>query len=428
MKIDAGVFILAIFLFIWLMSAWDALIQLSGGRARRIEAKNRKLSKKVEDWVENKSAYDTVFSFLVFLTVCFLAVAMFVFVKDRYPSFQAHTIIVISALATFSFILLGEIVSRIFVYKFDIGLLQFTMPIIHTLRYSLFFPVVFLTELLKQKTEERQAGEGDENKTTTEDEILSLVDQDSTEGEDGYSSLEEDEKRMIRGVFELDNTAVREIMTPRVDVKALPVKSSIDDALKLIIESGHSRIPVFEGNVDDIKGILYAKDFLNSENIAGRSLTELARKPIFVPETKEVGDLLEEIQKNRRHFAVVIDEYGGTAGIITLEDIIEEIVGEIRDEYDQNEDDTPMHVAMPDGAVVFDARTLISDVNEILDVYIHEGEEVDTIGGFVCGELGHIPEPDEEITVNNGEIRIKVLKADNKRIITLKIIKTEEND
>jgi len=428
MKIDTGVFISAIVLFLWLMSAWDALIQLSGGRARRIEVKNRILSKKVEEWVENRSAYDTVFRFLVFLTVCFLAVAMFVFVKDRYTSLQSHTVFIFSTLATLVFIFMGEIISRAFVFRFDIALLQFTMPIIRVLRYSFLFPVVFLTELLKNKTEERRAGEGDDDKTTTEDEILSLVDQDVPEGEDS-TSLEEDERRMIRGVFELDNTVVREIMTPRVDVKALAIESSLDDAIKLITESGHSRIPVFEVSVDDIKGIIYAKDFLNRKNFEGKTLAQLARRPIFVPETKEVGDLLEDIQKNRRHFAVVIDEYGGTAGIVTLEDIIEEIVGEIRDEYDHNEDDTPMHVAMPDGSVVFDARTLVSDVNEILDAYIPDDEDVDTIGGFVCGELGHIPKPEEELAVNDGEINIKVLKADNKRILTLKITKESiEND
>jgi magnesium and cobalt exporter, CNNM family len=427
MNIDAGVFISAIVLFLWLMSAWDALIQLSGGRARRIEAKNRLLAKKVEEWVENRSAYDTVFRFLVFLTVCFLAVSMFLFVQDRSASLRPQTVVVILASTAFVFILLGEIVSRVFVFRFDITLLQFTMPLIRLLRYSILFPMVFLTELLKDKTEDRQAREGDDDKTTTEDEILSLVDQDVPEGEDS-TALEEDERRMIRGVFELDNTAVREIMTPRVDVKALPIESSIDDAIKLITESGHSRVPVFEGSVDDIKGIIYAKDFLNRKNIEEKTLASLARRPIFVPETKEVGDLLEDIQKSRRHFAVVIDEYGGTAGIVTLEDIIEEIVGEIRDEYDHNEDDTPMHVSMPDGSVVFDARTLVSDVNELLDAYIPEGEEVDTIGGFVCAELGHIPEPEEELEVNDGEIKIKVLKADNKRILTLRITKESIED
>lgn len=427
MKIEAGVFIAAIILFLWLISAWDALIQLSGGRARRIEAKNRILSKKVEEWVENRTAYDSVFRFLVFLTVCFLTVAVFIFVNQRYRDLSIETAVAISAGVSFAFLILGEIITRVVVFRFDIGLLQFTMPIIRVLRFTIFFPVIYLTDLLKNKTEERQV-RSDDDKTTTEDEILSLVDQDVPEGEDS-TSLEEDERRMIRGVFELDNTAVREIMTPRVDVKALPIESSIGEAVALITGSGHSRIPVFEGSVDDIQGILYAKDLLNPDNIAGKTLSQLARRPIFVPETKEVGDLLEDIQKSRRHFAVVIDEYGGTAGIVTLEDIIEEIVGEIRDEYDHNEDDTPMHVSMPDGSIVFDARTLVSDVNQILDAYIPEGEEVDTIGGFVCGELGHIPEPEEELSVNEGEIKIKVLKADNKRIITLKITKvSKEND
>jgi CBS domain containing-hemolysin-like protein len=272
--------------------------------------------------------------------------------------------------------------------------------------------------------EQWNSQEDDEEKATTEDEILSLVDQDDNSEDDEESSLEEDEKRMIRGVFDLDNTSVREIMTPRVDVNALSMEDSVEDAVKLFIETGDSRIPVYEENVDNIKGILYAKDFLNSEKIKDKSLIELARRPIFIPETKEVGDLLQEIQKTRNHFSVVIDEYGGTAGIVTLEDIIEEIVGEIRDEYDADEDDAPMHVEMPDGSVVFDARTLIDDVNEVLDSDIPDDEDVDTIGGFICGEFGYIPLKGETLDLNDHDLKVTILQADNKKIIKIKIVKT----
>jgi len=424
---DTGIFLFTIIVFVWLLSAWEALLQLSGGQARRIENKNRNLAKIVEEWVDNKRAYDTVFRFLILLTVCFLAISIYTFIIDYFSTKPLHLTAILLSVATFIFILFTELLTRVFVYKYDIALLRITMPVIKILKYSILFPIVYITTLLDEKAEDRNSNKDEEaGKTSTEDEIMSLVEQDSDDDDD--SSLEEDEKRMIRGVFELDNTAVREIMTPRVDVKSLQFDSTISDAIELFTTSGHSRIPIFSDSIDDINGILYAKDFLNRNLIKDKKLVDLARRPIFIPETKEVGDLLEEIQKSRRHFAVVIDEYGGTAGIVTLEDIIEEIVGEIRDEYDQNEDDTPMYVAMPDGSFVFDARTLISDVNDILDGYIPDGEEVDTIGGFVCGELGHIPEPGEELVVEEEEYHIKVLKADNKRILTLKITKKDKDD
>ncbi len=416
------IFFIVLGFFLWLISALDALVHFSGGRVRRIESRDRELAEKMDDWLENKHAYETVFRFLIFLAVCFLAVLSFALIRKYADSLSNGGTILVAGLAAFIIVIIAEIISEACIVKFDLRLLKITMPIIKFLRYSLFFPVVFCTEAMRDQVEKWHLQEDDHEKTTMEDEILSLVEQDKIEGEE--TSIEEDEKRMIRGVFDLDNTDVREIMTPRVDIKGIELKESIDAAVKLFVKSGHSRIPVYDVNVDNIKGILYAKDFLNKANLKNKELIQLARRPIFIPETKEVGDLLTEIQKIRNHFAVVIDEYGGTAGIITLEDIIEEIVGEIRDEYDINEDDTPMHVSMPDGSVVFDARTLIDDVNDILDSHIPEGEDVDTIGGFICGELGHIPQPEEELLIDENRFKIKVLQADRKRVLKVKIIKT----
>jgi CBS domain containing-hemolysin-like protein len=427
MKLDIEFIVLASALFFLLISAWEALIQLSGGRARRLESKDRSLAKKVEGWVEHKSSYQTVFRFLSLFTVCFIAVGSFDIIKNYYHDKPFHMTLLVFIAVGLLFMLFTEISTRLIVQYLDVRILNITMPVIKVLRYSIFFPLVFITESIKNKSEEVQSKDGDEEKTTAEDEILSLVEHDSASGDDS-SSLEEDEKRMIRGIFDLDNTSVREIMTPRVDVKALPIDSTIDDAIELITDSGHSRIPVFKGSIDHIEGILYAKDLLDRKKINNKELKSLLRKPIFVPETKEVGDLLEEIKKNRRHFVVVIDEYGGTAGIITLEDIIEEIVGEIRDEYDLNEDDTPMHSELPEGGHIFDARTLINDVNEILDIYLPDGDEVDTIGGLVCCELGHIPKSGEQLLLEDGKIEIKVLKSDLKRIKALKITIRNEDD
>lgn len=417
--------IIILFFFLWLMSAWDALVHFSGGRVRRIELKDRDMAKKMEKWLEDKHAYEAVFRFLVIICIALIAAMSFNFIDENFKGLFTYQILGYSTLATFAFVVIAEILNEAFIARFDLPLLRFTMPLIKILRYTIFLPVVFCTETLRDKIEKWQTIEDDEERATTEDEILSLVEQDETEGEE--ASLEEDEKRMIRGVFDLDNTDVREIMTPRVDIKGIEQDETVEAAIKLFTESGHSRIPVYDDSVDNIKGILYAKDFLNRSKLEGKTLMQISRKPIFIPETKEVGDLLEEIQKTRNHFAVIIDEYGGTSGIVSLEDIIEEIVGEIRDEYDVNEDDTPMHVGMPDGSVVFDARTLIDDVNDIMDSHIPEDEDVDTIGGYICGELGHIPKPDEELKVDEEQFNIKVLQADRKRILKVNISRLEED-
>jgi CBS domain containing-hemolysin-like protein len=425
MDTELGIFISTVALFLWLMSVWDAFSQLSGGRLRRIEAKDKKLAKKIEEWLDDKSAYELVFRSLVFLAICLLAVVSAFHINSRFPDISVSHSVAYSVLATFAFVLLTETITGAFIARFDLPILSTSMPLIKLLRFSIFLPVVLFTEFFRDEMEKWNHQEDDEEKATTEDEILSLVDQDDNSDDDEESSLEEDEKRMIRGVFDLDDTSVREIMTPRVDVNAISKEESAEDAVKLFIETGHSRIPVYDDNIDNIKGILYAKDFLNSKRIDGKSLLELARRPIFIPETKEVGDLLREIQKTRNHFAVVIDEYGGTAGIVTLEDIIEEIVGEIRDEYDTNEDDAPMHVEMPDGSFIFDARTLIDDVNDVLDSEIPDDEDVDTIGGFVCGEFGHIPAKGETLDLKELNLKITILQADNKKVLKLKIAKTD---
>ena len=422
MQTEIIIFITALTLFLLLISAWDALVHFSGGRIRRIESKDRELAKKTEDWLENKHAYESVFRFLVFLTLSCIAGLSFFFIK-KYTDIQSiYLIISVAMLVTFTAVILSEIINEAIIARFDLQLLKITMPLIKVLRYSFFLPFVFCIETLRNKIDRWQLQEDDEERTTTEDEILSLVEQDETDTEN--RSLEEDEKRMIKGVFDLDNTDVREIMTPRVDITGIEMKETANTAIELFIKSGHSRIPVYEKNMDNIIGILYAKDFLNKIKIENKSLQQISRRPIFIPETKEVGDLLAEIQKTRNHFAVVIDEYGGTAGIVTLEDIIEEIVGEIRDEYDINEDDTPMHLSMPDGSIVFDARTLIDDVNDILESHIPTGEDVDTIGGFICGELGHIPRQGETLFVDDDLFQITVLHSDRKKISKIKISKS----
>jgi CBS domain containing-hemolysin-like protein len=245
----------------------------------------------------------------------------------------------------------------------------------------------------------------------TEEEIKTLVDAGQEEG-----AIEQEEKEMIYSIFQLDETMARDIMLPRVDMVALDITTPVDTAVKVIGESGHSRIPVYEESMDHIKGLLYAKDLLNlwESRTISADLRKLLRPVIYVPETKKVLDLLREMQKANVHMAIAIDEYGGTAGLVTIEDIVEEVVGEIRDEYDQAEEAPYEQVG--EGAYVFDARVSLDDVNELLGIALSD-ELADTLGGFVYGHLGKVPNQDETLEVN--QVRLRVMQVEDQRIMKI---------
>ena len=200
----------------------------------------------------------------------------------------------------------------------------------------------------------------------------------------------------------------------------------MEDAKKCFVESGHSRIPIYARTVDEIKGIIYAKDFIDQKRIEGKTLDQLAHIPIFVPESKEVGELLEEFKRLHNHFAVVIDEYGGTSGIITFEDIIEEIIGDVQDEYDSDKEDKQKPQLMPDGSIVMEARTPVVCVNEIMESELPESDDADTIGGIICSKLGRIPDPGECFRFAGSLIGVEILKADERKIHLLKLFVDEE--
>lgn len=407
----------AFIIFLWLLTTRDALIRLSGGKIRRIEMDDRDFAEKLEYWKDHQGDYAVVFKILTYLPVTVMAVYVYERISATYPDMTVvkatmatiGTMFVVSAIS----ILIAEFSHG----RLDILVLRLTMPIVNLLAHSLFIPLVLLVRAAAKGNRDLNDIESSNEATTAEDEILSLVEQDDEEGWAG--SLDEDEKKMIRGIFDLNDTPVREIMTPRVDMTALKADSTVVDAKKIIIESGHSRIPVYEGSIDEIKGIIYAKDFLDDSK-KDASLGTFIHKPTFIPETKNVGSLLEEFKQGNIHAAIIIDEYGGTSGIVTLEDILEEIVGEIRDEYDSEEEGESGIIELPEDTLVVDARYLIDDLNEEYELDLAEDEDVDTIGGLVCGEFGRIPEAGEELTLESGVV-ITVLKADKRKILTLKI-------
>jgi CBS domain containing-hemolysin-like protein len=245
-----------------------------------------------------------------------------------------------------------------------------------------------------------------------EEEIMSVVSEGEREG-----AIENDEKRMIEGILDFHDADVAKIMTPRTEMAAIEEASPPERAVALVAESGFSRLPVYRATRDNIVGVLYAKDVLCRSGESTGTIADLMRKPYFVPETKRIGRLLQEFKTKKVHIAIVIDEYGGTAGLVTVEDILEEIVGEITDEYDSAEE-AQIRVHGENDAEV-DARTHIDEVNDALRIELPEDGDVDTIGGFVASHLGRIPVTGE--TFEHEGVRFVVLAAEERRINRLRI-------
>ena len=249
----------------------------------------------------------------------------------------------------------------------------------------------------------------------SEEELLATVDvatQDET--------IEHEERALIRSIIEFGDTVAREVMVPRPDMVAVEGRDKVADVLEVAIAAGYSRIPVYDQGIDDVIGIVYTKDLMRTmQDEAQREKTarDLARKPEFVPEGKKVAELMREMQKDKFHMAIVVDEYGGTAGLVTLEDLIEELVGEIVDEFDVEE---PSIEALTGGAYRVNARMQLDEVNELLGADFPEGDW-DTIGGFVFNLLGHVP-TDGEAVEHDGH-RLVAEKVQGRRIGRVRIVK-----
>ena len=251
-----------------------------------------------------------------------------------------------------------------------------------------------------------------------EDDLRLLV-----ESVEDTRKLDEDEREMIHGIFGMSARPVREVMVPRIDVVSMPRDATLGEILDRIVLTGYSRIPIADDSIDNVVGLVYAKDVLRA--LRAGALDDpgepIARAPYFVPDTKKVDELLQDLQQKRVHLAIVVDEYGGTAGIVTIEDLLEEIVGEIRDEYDENEE-MPIQ-RIDDYESVVDARVSIRDVNEALDLHLNV-DELDTLGGLVYHELGKVPAEGDEVRVNG--CRVTVLSTQGRRIKKLRVRVVEE--
>ncbi len=246
-------------------------------------------------------------------------------------------------------------------------------------------------------------------------EILARLFRGEREG-DTVQMIEE-KRSMIEGVEELEETMVKEVMVPRIDVQFISEELSLSELYDLIREEGFSRYPVFLDTIDNVVGVLYVKDLITASQGEPFEIRHHMRKPYFVPESKRLDELLREFKKRKVHIAIAIDEYGGVSGIVTMEDILEVIVGEIQDEFDDDEDD--QIIEMGQGIYLCDARTSIDDINERLGLSLPD-EETETIGGFVFEQFGRIPNNQEKVTYES--IDFIVQEIDGHKINSVKIV------
>jgi len=249
-----------------------------------------------------------------------------------------------------------------------------------------------------------------------QEEFITGLEQHRTEG-----VLDEEEQEMIENVLELSNSTADEIMTPRTDIIAVEVKADLQKVLDTIANAGHTRVPVYQDNIDNIIGLVYAKDLLPEigKNPADFKLQDKIREAYFVPETKPLRVLLHEFQNQKLHIAVVLDEYGGTAGIVTLEDILEELVGEITDEYEDMPSEPVKQIDQ--NTIETDARTSVDDLNDEFELNLPEDEDYETIGGFVFSRLGYIPKTGETFDYEN--LKFTIASAETRKIKRIKIQK-----
>jgi putative hemolysin len=247
-------------------------------------------------------------------------------------------------------------------------------------------------------------------------------------GEQGV--LEAEEEQMINSIIELGERRLHEVMIPRIAIAALPASATLEEAIDRIVDEGHSRIPVYEDSIDEVVGILYAKDllpFLKPASGPRPAVRTLLRPPVFVPESMTIDDLLHEFQRRKVHIAIVLDEYGGTAGLLTIEDLLEEIVGEIQDEYDTEE---PMVVRLSDDEARVDGRADVDDLAELFDLNLEleDDDEYDTVGGLVYHRIGGVPSPGDQIDVNG--LSLTVETTDGRRVGKVLVVRRhhEEGD
>ena len=327
------------------------------------------------------------------------------------------SIILITIILSFFTLVFGELVPKRLAMKNYEKISFATIGFIRTLSIVTLPFVKFLTFVTNKVSKLFGVGENEEE-TVTEEEIRMMIDQGKEKG-----TIEEQEKELLNNVFEFDDITVSEIMRHRKDIFAVDINTNIEELMQEISkeEYRYSRIPVYDETIDEIKGILYVKDILKNINKKNFKIKNIVHEPYFVPQSKMINDLFKEMQQHKTQMAIILDEYGGTAGLITMEDILEELVGEIYDEYDNVEAE---YEKIDENTYIISGSMTINDVNKLLDAEIPEGD-YDTISGFLQDELDRIPEEEENPIIETEKVTYKIEEYEDKRILKIKACKNQ---
>ncbi len=349
------------------------------------------------------------------VSVAITAISVFLVLKHTDDNWAMVTLTVIAVALGF---MLLQALPRMMVARDPSGWQSRLRPFVSVVRFVFRVPVLVLDAPMGAVMRTWQRGQPGAGGGA--EELVLLAEAEESEG------IQEDEREMIRGVMELESTLVREVMVPRTDIVAIDADEDFDTLARLIADKGLSRIPVYEDDIDHVLGFAHAKELLRHITNGPRkpALRDVTRDAYVVPETKNVHDLLKEMKENRISIALVVDEYGGTAGVVTVEDLVEEIVGEIRDEYDAPEEEVEQ--LSSDEAIV-DGRVGIDEINERFDTSLQK-DDFDSVGGFIINELGRMPNAGDAVTVDG--ISMKVMSVAGRRIKKVRVTKVagEEGD
>ena len=415
--------ILMVFFVSILISGFLTLIEFSLLRLKRTRIKELIEHKTNEDWLQTwlKRAERFWLTSLVIgsATRVTAGVTLYALIISHLSHRPWYAILLSVVLTSVVVVILTEIIPRAFGRAYGEKLARHLLTPMHG--FSLFvLPLTFpFMVLIRAAGKYISIRESLNPVADFEKAIMEIL-----EAGEKSKELEEDEKELISSVVEFTETIVREVMVPRVDIIAVDSAFSLDKAYKKIMQTSHTRLPVFEGTIDNVVGVFYAKDLLKYVGQGGlenHSIVEDMHEPIFVPETKNVNDLLREFQQRKINVAIVVDEFGGTAGLVTIKDLLEEIVGEIKDEDDREK---PKYSEMPDGTYLVDAKMPIDEIARDIGIAIPESPDYETIGGYIYTVTGRIPHKDE-VFQRDGVI-VKVLEVDDRRIHKVVLKKSDK--
>ncbi|MFB0546074.1 MAG: hemolysin family protein [Anaerolineae bacterium] len=426
-----GEIVLLVFLIIlnaFFAAAEIAVVSVRKARLRQLIEEGNETARTLERLAEDSSRFLATIQIGETLAVLFAAATAAVFFTPRLQTLIAQTpsltpiaklsyplaLILIVLALSLVMLILGELVPKTLARQYAEPIALFVagpLDLFATISLPFVRVLVAIANFISSLFGSSQPGD---MPFIIEEEIKTMIDAGEEKG-----IIEEDEKEMLYSVFEIGETVAREIMVPRIDVVAIEVGTPLLEALDIILEAGHSRIPVYEETIDNIVGLLYAKDLLAYLRDGERTiaLRDILRPAYFIPEARKVDDLLGDLQQRKVHMAIVVDEYGGMAGLVTIEDILEEIVGEIQDEYDTEE---PFIEVVNANEVIFNARVDLDDVNKLLEVEL-PAEGSDTLGGLIYSQLGRVPSVGDEVIVDG--LRISVLSVAGRRIKKVRVSK-----